>query len=281
MLVAVCSLKGSPGVTTAAVALAARWPMDHTPLVVECDPAGGDLLARFGLARSPDLVSVAAAARRDASADLLWRHTQRLPGGLPVVAGPVGAEQARAALRVVTIGQARLLRLAADQPGVVVIADCGRVDPDSSALPVIRAADAMLLLAHARSDELAHVAGKVRLAAIWNPRPGLVLVGGGYPTHEVARELRITVVGRLPHDLKGASVLCGQRSGALVLTARPWAARRRTSPARSPPPALRSSCRRPRCQPVRPARPRGSPHRRVQSPRPVHRWATEFGHDLA
>lgn len=213
MLVAVCSLKGSPGVTTLCLALAARWTGQQQPVVIEIDPAGGDLLARFRLRDQPGLVSLAAAARHSQDAGLVWRHTQRLPAGLAVVAGPVGAEQAQAALRELTgAGQpARIVRAAADRPDVVVIADCGRVDPGSPVLPVVRSADAMLLLAHARDDELAHVAGKLHQAGTWNRRPGFVLVGNGYPTREVAGALRVGVAGRIPHDPKGAAVLCGQR----------------------------------------------------------------------
>jgi len=55
-LVAMCSLKGSPGVTTAALGLAAGWPSAEQPVVVECDPAGGDLLGRFRLETAPGLM---------------------------------------------------------------------------------------------------------------------------------------------------------------------------------------------------------------------------------
>src|SRR5438067_11807813 len=150
MLVALCSLKGSPGATTTALALAARWPSGQNPVVVECDPAGGDLAARFRLPMNPSAVSLAAAARRNNDASVLWQHVQRLPTGLAVIPGPVGAEQARAALGILASQRASVLRAAGDQPGVVVLADCGRVDSDSLALPIIRAADAMLLLAPAR-----------------------------------------------------------------------------------------------------------------------------------
>jgi hypothetical protein len=214
MLIALCSLKGSPGVTTTAVALAARWAVDQKPIVVECDPAGGDLAARFRLPATPGVMSLAAAARRNRDAGMLWRHSQRLPAGLVVVPGPVGAQQTRAALRLLTLGHTSVLRAAGDQPGVVVLADCGRVDPESPALPIIRTADAMVLLAHAHDDELSHVAGELRAAATWNPRPALVLVGGGYSTEEVEHALHIGVFARLPYDPKGAAVLCGRHSGA-------------------------------------------------------------------
>ncbi|MFG1667644.1 hypothetical protein [Streptomyces sp. Y7] len=220
-LVALCSLKGSPGVTTAALGLAARWPSGEQPVLVECDPAGGDLLARFSLETSPGLVSLAAAVRRGAAPGLVWQHAQRLPGGLPVVAGPAGPEQARASLAQITGAGAAPLRQAADRPGTAVIADCGRIDPGSAALGILRAADTTLLLARSHDDALMHVAANLDRAVRWSRRSCFVLVGGGYPTSEVVRTLGIEVIGRIPDDRNGAAVLCG-RPG------------RRSAPANSP-----------------------------------------------
>ncbi|AHH98549.1 chromosome partitioning protein [Kutzneria albida] len=222
MLVAVCSLKGSPGVTTLATALAARWPVHEDPILVEIDPAGGDLMARFRLEESPGLVSLAAAARGRGSHDpsLLAQHAQVLQPGLRVVLGPVGAEQARAALSVLASSKPSPLRRAADHPGTTVIADCGRVDPDSPTFPIIRDADAMLLVARPRDDELAHVALKLSAAQRWCRMPCFVLVGDGYPTVAVSQVLQVPVLGRLPRDDKGAAVLSGRGN-------------RRHSPARS------------------------------------------------
>lgn len=220
-LVALCSLKGSPGVTTAALGLAAGWPSAEQPVVVECDPAGGDLLGRYRLETAPGLMSLAAAARHSAEPGLVWRHTQRLPGGLPVIVGPAGADQARASLAQLTQSGTGALRRAANRAGTVVIADCGRIDPDSPALDVMHEADVMLLLARARDDALAHVATQWHTAARWSRHPHLVLVGDGYPTDEVARELAVEVMARIPEDPRGAAVLGGHPG-------------RHSAPARSP-----------------------------------------------
>jgi len=220
-LVALCSLKGSPGVTTATVGLAAGWPSSEPRVVVECDPAGGDLLGRYRLETAPGLVSLAAAARHRGEPGLVWQHTQRLPGRLPVVAGPTGADQARAALAQLTQSGTKVLRRAANRAGTVVIADCGRIDPESPALSVVREADIMLLLARAHDDALAHVATQWHTVARWSRSPHFLLVGDGYPTDEVARALDINVMARIPEDPLGAAVL-GGRPG------------RRSAPARSP-----------------------------------------------
>ncbi|MFK0111642.1 hypothetical protein [Streptomyces sp. NPDC091217] len=205
--------------TTAAVGLAARWQTGETPVVVECDPAGGDLLGRYRLETAPGLMSLAAAARRRGEQGLVWQHTQRLPGGQPVVVGPAGAAQARASLA--QLSRTGVLRWAADRAGTVVIADCGRIEPDSPALEVVREADIVLLLARARDDALSHVAMQWPTVARWSRRQCLVLVGDGYPTGEVARELEIEVMGRIPEDPKGAAALAGHYE-------------RRATPTRSP-----------------------------------------------
>lgn len=216
MLVAVCSLKGSPGVTTFAVALAARWPTQTRCVLVECDPSGGDVATRFGVASSPGLVSLAAAARRSSDPELLWQHTQALPGGLSVVAAPPGADQALAALAAVApegSGGAGVLHLAASASDTVVIADCGRVDPTSAVLPIVRGADVMLLLSRAHAEDLVHLATRLNTVGRWSPRPGLLLVGEGYSAAEVSRELGVPAMGRIPEDRQAAAVLCGRPGG--------------------------------------------------------------------
>lgn len=207
MLIGLCSAKGSPGVTTAALALGARWPSPD-PTVVEADPAGGDLAARFRLDASPSLVTLAAACRHTTDPQVLHDHCQRLPGGLRVVAGPIAARQAHAALSLLASHGGRVFRA----PGTVLL-DVGRVDASSQAVPLLRSLDGLLVLAHPNGAELAHVATLAADIASWTRRPGLVLVGPGYPRTEVEAELRIPVLGTLPDDPRGARVLCGASHG--------------------------------------------------------------------
>jgi hypothetical protein len=212
MLVAVVSVKGSPGVTTFSLALAARWPVPARTLVVEADPSGGDIALRFSLASTPGLVSLAAAARQSHDPGLVWQHAQCLPGGLPVVSAPPDTDGARAALSALAepITGAELIRTAANPPDTAVIVDCGRIDAGSAALPIVRSADALVLLSRAHADDLAHLARRLPVIGRWTPRPVLLLVGGGYAPHEVARELGVPPLGRVPDDPRGAAVLCGR-----------------------------------------------------------------------
>ncbi|MFD8497735.1 chromosome partitioning protein [Amycolatopsis sp. NPDC059657] len=202
--------------TTLSVALAARWPEPARALLVEADPSGGDIATRFGLESAPGLVSLTVAGRRSADPALAWQHTQSLPGGLLVVSAPPDADRARAALLALTSDRpahAGGLRLAADQPGAAVIVDCGRVDAGSSAMPFVRAADVMVLLARSRADDLAHLARRLPEVGRWARRSVLLLVGDGYSTTEVARELGVSPWGRVPEDVYGAAVLCGRPCG--------------------------------------------------------------------
>lgn len=210
MLIGLCSVKGSPGVTTAALALAACWPGGGEPIVVEADPAGGDLAARFRLPWTPGLVSLAAEARRNPNPELLTAHSQVLPPGLRVVVGPVSDEQAHAALEVLGGRGNPVLRSAVGNPDSVVMVDAGRIRSSSPTLPLLRGADAIVLLARPRPDELTHVATLLDVVPTWTRAPSLVLVGDGHPRTEVEQALGTPVLGVLPDDPRTASVLCGR-----------------------------------------------------------------------
>jgi hypothetical protein len=205
------------GVTTLALALADRWPADVEAVVVEADPAGGDLTARFGLAPNRGLVSLAAAARRTHDPELLWEHLQRLPGGLAACPAPAGAEQARAVLAGLAGGGLAALRAAADYADVAVVADCGRLDPQSAALPLVLTADVLLLVVRPRDDELSQLAARLAVVAGWRPSAWHVVVAhqpdreGGYAVRDITRALGARVLGPVPHDPDAAAVLAGRR----------------------------------------------------------------------
>jgi hypothetical protein len=215
VLLCLASLKGSPGVTTAAVALAARWPTSWRRLVVEADPAGGDLAVRYRLSSTPGLMSLAAAARHRADPDLVAEHAQLLPGGLPVVVGPTRPDQVNAALTAITRvdGGAGVLGWFAGRGDVVAVVDCGRLRPDSPAERVVAGADQLLIVARPFGDALAHVADLMT-----DPDAGimagpalvrLLLVGAGYPRGEIEREVGLGVAATLPWDPRTAAAVAG------------------------------------------------------------------------
>jgi len=141
-MVALASAKGSPGVTTALVALAGVWP--RPVLVAECDPNGSDLAARFGLPPVPGLVSLASVARHGLGPVQVWEHTQRLPGGLAALLGVQQAEQAEA------LGPL-WPRLADALAGleVDVLVDGGHLSHDSPVLELLDHANLVVLIGQA------------------------------------------------------------------------------------------------------------------------------------
>jgi hypothetical protein len=214
------SLKGSPGVTSLAVALAARWPTTGG-VVVEADPNGGDLAFRFGHHREPGLSALVADARSGGVGRNLSDYTQRLTIGVPVVFAPADQRQdgrldlpgeAAQAVRLLAGPGAGILRAAALTHPVIV--DVGRLTWDSPAWPLLGTADLVLLLtaagldgvdaAQARRDRIMAAGGLRR-------RPLLVLVGDPpYPLVEITRVVGWAVAGVLPPDPKGAAVLTGR-----------------------------------------------------------------------
>lgn len=221
-LVALAADKGSPGVTTAAVALAAVWP--RPALVAECDPSGGDLALRLhapgGAPLHPErgLLSYAAAVRRGAAP--MRDHLQEADGGLGVLLGLQTAEQA-AGLAGLWPGIATGL---AQERSADVVADCGRLGPATPVVDVLRRADLVLLLTRPALDAVVHLRDRlsVLLPQLGGPgRPAdvgvLVVAPVRHDTAagEVAAVLEqsgitVPVLGRLAHDPDGAAGLAGQ-----------------------------------------------------------------------
>lgn len=223
-VVAVGSVHGAPGATTAAVLLAAVWPAAGADgagggdgqgdgeltdrVVVEADPAGGVLAARYGLAGEPGLARLAAAADQRLDAGRLWGCVQRLSGGLPVVVGPVSPS---AAGRVVGSAGRRLAGRLADLEEVTVVVDCGRLQPGSPAMPVVGEADVVLVVARPDAEQAPAAASRARQLD-GEGRPAAVLLVGDdpYGPAEIVEELEVSVAGVLVDDPRGAAVVAGQ-----------------------------------------------------------------------
>ena len=94
-------LKGSSWVTTACLDAGAMWPAQRgAPIVIECDPGGGDIAALYDLEVMPGIVSLAAELERGGvdpgrADELIAAHAQHLPGGLRVVVAPTSPEEVR------------------------------------------------------------------------------------------------------------------------------------------------------------------------------------------
>jgi MinD-like ATPase involved in chromosome partitioning or flagellar assembly len=219
-LISLVSLKGSPGVTTTALALAAAWPAPRR-LLAELDPAGGDLEIRLGMAAGGGgLAGLAAAARRPPSGHSPWPFARELAGGLHVLPAPPGAEQAGACLR--TLSAAGVLqRLAAEAASgeEVVIADCGRLDPGAVTAQAGVLAGVVLAVTRPCLSDLAHLAGRLEAIAEHAKAAGLVLVTGAglprgdpvYPAAEISQALGTPVLASMPADPRGVAALLAGR----------------------------------------------------------------------
>lgn len=208
-LVLLGSAKASPGVTTATVLLAAARDAGERPLLVEADPDGGVLAARYGLAPEPGLVSAVAAARRGIEPEEIGGHAQEIPGGVPVLVGPAAAEQAQAALAAA----GHLVRALRDLEAPVLV-DGGRLRAGSPALGLAGVAELVVLVARPHLDEvhpLLHLVQGLRdeCRAI-----ELLLVGQRpYPPAEVAAAVGVPLLGVLADDGPAAAALrCGRGS---------------------------------------------------------------------
>lgn len=240
-LIAVAADKGAPGVTTTAVALAALWP--RRALLAEIDPAGGDLLYRSVGANGRPLdpgtgiLSLAATARRGIAAEQLWDHSQRLAGGLDVIVGLTSSDQAAGvAGQWAALGRAfaELAQSPHPEAAADVIADCGRLGPDSPTLALLPQATLLLLVTRVQPENLAHVReraialsnklhGQQRGAAqLGKPQLGLLLVAdpqqGRKIAHQVDDMMAAThsgarVLGLVAEDVAGAEQLAGRRRG--------------------------------------------------------------------
>lgn len=230
-LIAVAADKGSPGVTVSSVALAAVWP--RPVLLAECDPAGGDLAYWLPSADGGQLdsrrglLSLAVAARRGLRPRQVWEHTQKLSGGLDVLAGVTSAEQGAGLEGLWGPVGAVLSAL----PGADVIADCGRVGADGPFVDLLAQAAAVVLITRAALGDVVRLRERVTAVAAAlhrRGRPGVrvgVVVIADHRSFssavaEVGRALAdggrpAAVLGGIAFEPKSADQLRGEWGGKL------------------------------------------------------------------
>lgn len=230
-LIALLAPCGAPGVTTTSCILGATWPSDRRVVVVEADPAGGDIAARFGLSYLNGTASFvvdqrAKFIRRDdemheTGGAVLDPHVQRLPGGLEVVVGPVPGDAAAAV-------DAELPRLVDDAfvgSDLDVLADLGRIDFTASGQQaVLHRADRVLIVSRADIAGVAKcrwLASRLKIDGIGSRVVLFVRSASRSLAADAAEAIGVSLFAVIPEDPLGAAVACG-------------AARRRGAFARSP-----------------------------------------------
>ncbi|MFI7578714.1 ParA family protein [Micromonospora sp. NPDC049497] len=218
-IIALVSAKGSPGVTTSALACALSW---HRRLVlVEADPSGGSILAGYlgGALDGPrGIGELAVSELRDGNLEnAFWsqlvdldaprRERLLLPGVVdPAQAGSVVPLWQRFADFFTALDRG--------DPAYDVLVDCGRLHVPGPPWPILRAASVVLLVSGARLPDLSGTKAMVKAIerdlAEHRVPPGtlrLLLVGDGHSDGEISRALGVPVIGRLPRDPRTAEVL--------------------------------------------------------------------------
>lgn len=208
---AVLSAKASPGVTTAALLLAAALP--ESALLVEADGDGGSLGARFGLRDEPGLRTLAVRARRGLEPASVIDHTQPI-GDVPVLVGPASAEEASAVLCTLAESMGEAMRAI----GHTTIVDAGRARPNGPAWPLVSCASLRLVICRPRLDEFRPAASLVAELQRDGRPVGLLCVGAGpYSPNEFAAEAGAELWGVLPDDARAAASLRGEPANPRVL----------------------------------------------------------------
>jgi hypothetical protein len=212
-VVTLASLKGSPGVTTAATALGASWPVGRRVLLVEADPYGGDLAPRYGSTSALGLASLFAAARRSLDPDAVWEHVDHLPGGLPVLFGLSGVAGAMANEKAWPTVAAALGALDAD-----LVVDAGRLLPHfaGGVADVLAQSDVLVVLCRPTLEGIVHL--RAALPGLVAELRGCQLLvvptgSGGYAGTEIGSTLGVAVGPLMPDDRRAADALANK--GAL------------------------------------------------------------------
>lgn len=176
MLAGVFSAKGSPGVTSSALVLAAVWP--RPVILLEADLTGSDLIYRCrseaggAVAASPSVLGLASAMRGNRPAALTdW--SQRLACGVEVVTGVTTPSQARG------LGAEfwRSLAVQTMTADADVIVDFGRLDRDSATIALATACDVLVPVAASSVESLMHLRELLRDLVFDGPRLVPLLIG--------------------------------------------------------------------------------------------------------
>ena len=221
-LLSAFSVKGAPGVTTLSCLLAAAWSAPGPVLLAECDPAGGDLAARFGLSSRVGWVSLTSSTRRSEGTPLLDDHLQQLPGGLPVLVGGRGYDR-----RSADSGEGTVVRThsesfgaiaegpsrprSADTPTGLTVVDLGRyTQGDAVSGSWLRRSDISLLVVPGDAAAAVNLRDRApQLLDACEGRLGLVVVGGTYGCSDMAAFTGIVGIADLPIDPSAAATACG------------------------------------------------------------------------
>lgn len=214
-VITLCSVSGSPGVTTTAVGLALCW--SRPTVLLEADPTGSSaILAGYlrGQMAPPDaLIDLVIAQSQGRLRSQIPLSTFTLPNSdVSFIPGPRSHTQTGALGGLWDPLLAALRDLATT--GQDTIVDLGRLGQEGCATPFLYGADLTLILTC--SDLVSLSAARSRVSTLRTQfgemgaahALGLVVVGAGrpYSAREIGDVLQLPVVATLPHEPKTARV---------------------------------------------------------------------------
>lgn len=207
--VAICSGKGSPGVSTLACVAGAVWPHGRRIVIAECDPSGNDLAARFGMSPRLGMTSLVLAHRHSEDSEATFdAHVQRLPGGLEALVGPVNPDAATSLDRELSSAGLAIF------PGPVdILVDCGQIlsgAPGQRA--ILKAADQVVVVTRPDAAGLAHAQWTldvVRNLATRGTTSFVVVGPGDFSVGEIERAFPSSFLGAIALDRRSAAMACG------------------------------------------------------------------------
>ena len=201
--IAVCSGKGSPGATFVAANLAAALSRaNEETLLLDLDPAGGDLCCYLGLDPRRGLYPLLRMEGTVSGTDRLLTEAEERSGFHVVVGFPESSDLASTGVLAGALA-------AASASGRIVVADLGRVVETNA--PIAATCELVLLVVRA---DLVSVLGAERalrqLEAEGTRRERVTVVVSGHEKRrpadlaEVGEALRLSVLGAVPLDRRGA-----------------------------------------------------------------------------
>jgi len=216
-VIALTSARGAPGVSTIALAMALTW--SRPTLLLEADTAGSSTFLagylRGTISHDVGLVDLALAQRDNDVLGGIQRSSIALPGGRTrLVPGLTSPVQSRTVAPVWDAIAAALHQL--DQHGTDVIIDAGRLGTLGGPQPLLRAADAVLMVTRSNLPAIAalRAAAPVLREDLHARGPGqdvlsLLVIGQGkpYSAKDIGGALELPATACIDFDPVNAEVL--------------------------------------------------------------------------
>ena len=173
------SIRGSPGVSSWSMLLAAAWPehADIERVVLEADLDGGVAGARYGVGVEPGAEVLVSDLRHVGDPSVPLATTARsLGSGAWLVPGPESSEATRRLWSADRAAESVAASLGADRARVW-FCDLGRVTPGSPTLPFLSEASVTLLFSRDQPADLIQLPTRVKSLQSTTVEVGVVVVG--------------------------------------------------------------------------------------------------------